>query len=84
MRLTVFADRVKRGDKLSVGDVGDAVTEQANVPSEELKEYGWLEVANIHVAGDGFTDITAQLPDGEKLSFDVPSGTKIMIRRAER
>lgn len=84
MRLTVFADAVKRGDKLSVGDVGDAITEQAYVPSQEMKEYRWIEVVGKHVFDNGFTDLTVQLPDGEKLQFDIPSGTRVAIRRAER
>lgn len=76
---TIPAASITTGDAVAVGAVGDALAEQAGIDRAELDQHAWLTVVRCHHAADGFTDLTVELPDGEKMMFDFPSFERVTI-----
>ena len=73
-----WADQLKVGDMVNVGDLGDALAE---FDSSYLPNAAWLEVIKVHPADDGFTDLTLRDEDGTLFGCDLPSAERVTIRR---
>lgn len=72
-----WADQLRVGDMVNVGDLGDALDDTTGA----LKDVAWVRVNSVHPCNDGFTDLTLDLSDGRRVHADLPSAERVTVRR---
>lgn len=72
-----WADQLKTGDMVNVGDLLDSLIEFY----DDRPSAAWLEVIRVHPGDDGFTDLTLRNEDGTLFGADIPSAERVTIHR---